>query len=416
MILMELIEDREKFLNLIKKEWLEAPDTFPDFLSKVPLEIKAKNELYIQTITSDFQKQIKSFKRTPLGRKKWKQKTLSLINDALYNETIINLHHSMSQPTIDAFEAEIFEFLRNVRSFSPELTMNDIGQAVRNYIVFVMFKKIHNVDTGFQMPGFGYSMLYPFTDNYIDNKQCTIKDKQEYNQLIRDKIKGKAVHPSSIHHIKTCELLQAIESGYPRDIDSSIYHLLLMMLEAQELSLSQQNNEHPLTLDERLNISIYKGGISVLIDRFFVNKKMKKADLIFYLGFGFFLQLADDLQDIKEDSVQGHSTLFTTDLTPEQEEKVVNKLLNFLNRIMDNYQAENDNFKNFILNASNLLILTSSIGSKEFFSVEYLKMLEKYLPVSTPCLENFMSNKLENLDIQYQDKYMRILDELLIMN
>lgn len=74
-----------------------------------------------------------------------------------------------------------------------------------------------------------------------------------------------------------------------------------MMLEAQEDSMRVQENRLIRNMDERLNISIYKGGISVLIDRFFVDKDMTKEDELFYFAFGFLLQLADDLQDISED-------------------------------------------------------------------------------------------------------------------
>jgi len=63
-----------------------------------------------------------------------------------------------------------------------------------------------------------------------------------------------------------------IESEYPRDSNSTIFMLLLMMVEAQEGSMRQQNRVFTLTHEEILDISLYKGGISVLIDRFFVKK------------------------------------------------------------------------------------------------------------------------------------------------
>jgi len=413
MIQLDLFSDKDKYLNIIKKQWLTANDTFPDFLISIPSETREYNEQSLQSVTVKFQKLLKDYSHIPLGRKRWRRKTRILIKDFLNNETIINLHKSMDSQTVDNFEDEVFEFLRHVRKFAPELTFADIGQATRNYIVYAMFKTIHSVNSGFSMAGFGYSMLYPFTDNYIDNKKCTDQDKQFYNQLIRDKIKGLEVHPTISHHKKTCELLQAIESVYPRDKDDSIFHLLLMMLDAQEKSIGQQNKAFPLTIEERLDISIYKGGISVLIDRFFVDKEITETDLIFYLGFGFFLQLADDLQDIKEDSQLGYSTIFTIDLNYGQEEKFVNKLLNFLHTIMNNYHVENDNFKDFVFSASILLILTSSIGSKDFFSQEYLDRLDEFLPIPSSTIKNYLHNQFDQINSKQQDKYLASLDELL---
>lgn len=412
MILLELISDKDKFLNKIKNDWLSAKDTFPDFLTKITSETKSQNEDYIKYISSNLQKQLKHYRRLPIGRNQWRQDTFQLINEILYNEEIFGMHHYMNHQEIDVFCDELKEFLRNVRSFAPELTFADIGQAIRNYIVYAMFKKLHRDNSGFNLAGFGYSMLYPFTDNYIDNRTLSAADKKEYNQLIRDKIKGLEVHPRSVHQKKTCELLQDIEILYPRNQDDTVYQLLLMMLDAQEISLCQQSRDLPLSTEMRLDISVYKGGISVLMDRFFVHKVVTEEDLIYFLGFGFFLQLADDLQDIKEDNTLGHSTLFTTHLQAEHEEKIVNKMFHFIHQLMEEYLSDNESIKHFLLLNCYQLICSSTIKSKEFFSQEYFNVLEQYLPVTCLFWDNLSGNNIENKDNKTQSKYMKLLDEL----
>lgn len=424
-MLLEINTVKENYLNTIKNEWLATSYSFPEFMYEVTIETKLQNEQYLLTVTNGFQKLLKSFPYLQIGRKKWKLKMLKMLEEVLYKEAVIGIHNSMDHLTIDAYQEEIKDFLRHVRKFAPDFSFSDIGQAIRNYIVYIMFKEIKQKNTGFSTACFGYSMLYPFTDNYIDSKEYSIEQKIEYNQIIRDKIEGKEIHPKSLHHIKTCELLQAIESEYPRDKDSTIFTLLLMMLQAQEDSIRQQYKENwqkdslavikscLLTEEERLDISQFKGGISVLIDRFFVKSEVTEEDMIFYLGFGFFLQLADDLQDIKEDSEQGYQTIFTIDLSCEQEEKIVNRLLHFVHRILEAYPVENNIFKNFILSSCYQLIYSSVIGSKEFFSKEYLSKLENFLPVTYPFLENLKINQIENKDFKIQNKYMKILDEML---
>jgi len=397
----------------IKNEWLESKDSFPTFLTAISNETKSENENYIQTISNSFKKQLNSFSRIQIGRKRWKKKTIDLFNQVLSQETIIGIHLFLNQQTLDLFHEELMEFIRQVRTFAPELLINEIGQAIRNYIVYLMFKELNNAEHEFNIACFGYSMLYPFTDNYIDSNEYSDEEKQQYNQIIRDKIKGKVIHPTSVHQERTCDLLHSIESRYPRQTDSTIFNLLLMMLEAQENSLLQQNSNVILTVDERLDISLYKGGVSVLIDRFFVDKEITEEDMVFYLEFGFFLQLADDLRDIEEDSNNGNQTIFTFDLRFEQQEKVVNKMLNFLNQIMDTYQAENNIFKNFILINCYQLIYLSVAGSKRFFSKEYLDKLEVYLNVSYLFIERLNSDQLTNKKPNSPDKYMKILDEMI---
>lgn len=405
---------KDNCLNEIKNKWLQMPDTFPLFLTEISKETKMQNEQYIQSVSERFKNQIKRFSHITLLRKKRKQKMLNILTDVLSTETIICVHNSMDQQTLDAFQEDLKNFLRHVRAFAPELSLEGIGQAIRNYIVYAMFNVIHQEQPCFSIACFGYSMLYPFTDNYIDSKQYSAKEKLAYNQIIRDKIEGNDVQPQSLYQKKTCELLQAIELEYPRDKNPTIYTLLLMILEAQEDSIKQQNKGFPLMTEEILNISLYKGGVSVLIDRYFVKKKITNEDLNFYLGFGFFLQLADDLQDIKEDSLQGNQTIFTLDLQCKREEKLVNKLLHFMQQIMNSYQAENDTFKDFILSNCYQLIYTSVIRSKEFFSQEYIDHLERYLPITYPFLENMKKNMLVTNDIKMQDHYLKILDELCV--
>ncbi|MBH1942183.1 hypothetical protein I5677_14885 [Mobilitalea sibirica] len=400
-------------LTIIKNEWLSTDDSFPDFLPEISYETKMQNEAYVNNILTEFQAHFQKFPRLPIGRKRWNQKTLRLIITILNKETVLGIHRAMDEPTIDQFYTEVKDFLQHARRFAPKLTFEEIGQALRNYIVYAMFKEIHQVKTGFSKPGFGYSMLYPFTDNYIDSINLTDNEKAEYNQLIRHKLEGKPVHPHNEHHRKTCDLLQAIEDEYPREKDTTVYTLLLTMLEAQEESLRQQKKNILLSGEQRLDISLYKGGISVLIDRFLVNKEVTDKDLIFYLGFGFFLQLADDLQDIKEDSSNGYQTVFTVDLHAKQEEKLVNKMLHFIYHLMASYQSENDIFKDFVLMNCYQLIFTSILGSKEFFSKDYLKQIEKYLPVSLPYLETMLHNRVEKQDNKKQSKYMKMLDSIL---
>jgi len=127
------------------------------------------------------------------------------------------------------------------------------------------------------------------------------------------------------------------------------------------------------------------------------------------------MQLADDLQDIKEDSEMGYQTIFTIDLSYEHIEKTVNKILHFIHNIMVGFQAENDIFKEFILSECYQLVYLSIIGSKEYFSNEYLDRLEKFLPVTYLCFEDFMKYKTVNT-VKTQKKYMKMLDDILFSN
>lgn len=410
MIVLTKESIKQVYLQQLKKEWLQASDNFPDFLVRVAPDKKQENERYIKSTVQKIQKQLnkKSSQKT-----KSKEKVMSFLNDALSEETILGIHTVMDSRTLTDFQDEMKKLLRWIRKFAPQLELVDIGQAMRNYVVYAMFNELNGLKQACTPAIFGYSMLYPFTDNFIDNPLQTAADKQAYNQLIRDKINGLPVTFATKHHQKTCELLSAVESEYPRGEDSNIYKLLLYMLEAQEDSIRQQRKSVTLTPEERLDISLYKGGISVLIDRYFVHKELTEADLHFYLGFGFFLQLADDLQDITEDSGKLNQTIMTYEANCGYVERTVNRLFYYAHSLFHNYETENMKFKAFILENCCQLIFMSVYGSKEHFSEDYLSALEPYFPVSFAFTEELKENQMKKKDLAAKSKYMKLLDEML---
>jgi len=400
----------ERYTAEVKRIWLSTSDEFPDFLPVISEEKKELNKAYLQSVIANIQEHANSFSRLPHKRKKWKSKLLAMINDVIFHEDIIGIHKNLDTPSLKALYDELMIFLRQARHFSPELGLDEIGQAIRNYIVYAMFKLMHQDESGFNLAAFGYSMLYPITDNYIDNKLHSPEQKQEYNRLIHDKLSGRYVYPLTKHQKKTCALLSAIENKYPRSSCSEIYQLLLMMLDAQKESLRQQNSDEFLSEDERLNISLYKGGISVLIDRYLVNQPLNDKDILTYLKFGFFLQLADDLQDIGTDGRQGYQTILTLQTTQADREKIINKLLHFIHNSLTEFKCENETFKDFVLSNCYMLILTSVIESREFFSDKYIRQIEKHLPVKSDYLAEYKISQNISLDKKAEKKYLNMLD------
>lgn len=403
---------KNTYLSDIKRLWTLSSDTFPDFLKEYSPEEQEKNKIYLQKVIEEFNLHTKKYPRLPFFQKKWKDKTYSILYRVLNEETILNLHSCLSSERLESFVSEIQEFLREVRGYTPELTLDGIGQAMRNYIVYQMFKEIHLDTSGFLKACYGYSMLYPFTDNYIDNGALTTGEKGRYNKLIRDYIMTGRAEPLCGYDEKTLYFLECIRKTYQEKELKNITDLLLMMLDAQEESLRQQKKELLLNARDRLDISLYKGGMSVLIDRFFVKNKMSGADMLFYLGFGFFLQLADDLQDIAEDSGKGSQTLLTLDLSAEQEEKTVNRLFFFIRDLCGSHPSGNNDFLRFVLANCYLLLLMGIYKSREYFTSGYLKKMERFFPVPFSCLETMGYIPFENSG-KDQEKLMKIMDTML---
>lgn len=390
---------REQYLTQIKEMWLQAEEEFPDFLVPVSKADKRKNESFIKKATKEMKK---------LSKEKAEQFVFRLLNE----EQIIGIHDVMDSETLEDFQEELKRLLRRIRSFAPELDMEGIGQAARNYIVYAMFLELNGVPQNCGDAIFGYSMLYPYTDNFIDNPLHTLADKQNYNQIIRDKIKGLPVMTDSEHIQKTCDLLAAIESAYTRQREEPVFGLLLAMLEAQEESIRQQQKAD-LSFDDILDISLYKGGISVLIDRYLVPKEMTEEDLRFYLGFGFFLQLADDLQDITEDRNKNSRTVLNYEQTNLYVERMVSKMFHFIKALFEDYRTQKEEFKSFILTNCYQLMYLSITGSGEHLRETYLKRIESYVPVSFAFMEELRENQEKGREGAEKVDYRKLLDEML---
>jgi len=406
--------------NYLKPLWLQTSKDFPDKLSEIFAEdVKIKNEAFMQDtgdkMSEHFEKMnSKQMKLFPFYRKKWGQRMEELMKEFFIEEPVLGIRSYLSLDTLTDVMVQLKKFLSLARKFDPDLTVADLGQAVRNYLVYTMFLEMLDKKQSCTSAIFGYSMLYPITDNFIDSKK-SIEEKREYNNLIQDKIKGMPTKELSIHDTQTCRLLSEIEATYPRDSYEDIYGGLLQMLEAQRESLIQQKDDKILSMEERLDISLYKGGVSVLIDRYMADEDVDEADMIFYLGFGFVLQLADDLQDITSDLTEHSQTLFTLEQEYDKTEMLVNQLINFTHQLFSNHKTEKEHFQRFMLRCSIYLILMSVQMSQEHFHKEYLQKLENYFPVHFEFLNHYIKNSALYPEGLKEEDFLRGLDFYLNM-
>jgi len=158
---------------------------------------------------------------------------------------------------------------------------------------------------------FAYSMVYPYLDNVLDDAGTSETEKLALVAKLKAWLEGAEQSTDTPREEKLRDLVKLIERRYARPDFPGVYQSLLAIYNAQVKSLLQQRVAASPAPEDILAISLEKGGTSVLADGYLVAGRLEPADEDFFFGFGTFLQLADDLQDIAEDARCGHRTLFS---------------------------------------------------------------------------------------------------------
>lgn len=277
---------------------------------------KKSNEDGIRRIITSLQKELKPWQTSIIS-------TLSQ-DDGEALEKIITAHlikldqgrYLFDEPFLEFFLEKGYlksaqDFFLMAKEKDGNLTLEEVFQAMRNVWIMNSLQLIWDLPLEITPSVYAYSMLYPYTDNFLDDPEVSDLGKKQFNQKLSDLIQGIPQTSNNFHQKRVFQLISEIENQYPRDRFPMVYEGLGLIQDAQILSLSQDQSE-TLTKENLLELSFYKGGSSVLGDACLVKGALNPQEITFTFNYGTFLQLIDDLQDVEEDCANGHQTLFNT--------------------------------------------------------------------------------------------------------
>ena len=105
-------------------------------------------------------------------------------------------------------------------------------------------------------------MLYPYSDNFLDDPSIANADKIAFQGKFRRWLSGfHSPGPSSPGEKKVSDQVMTIEQGFDRVKNINAYNSLVAILDGQTASLKQHTKpgEPVPTLETLLNISVFKG-------------------------------------------------------------------------------------------------------------------------------------------------------------
>ena len=292
------------------------------------------------------------------------------------------------QETVDLLTNSFFplgaKFARWARSFDRSLSMADTVQACRNAWIACGMQELLGRPMELTPSILAYSMLYPYSDNYLDDPSLTTADKLTFNERFRLRLCGQRIAAVNAHEMSVWSMVQMIEEQYPRQRYPQVYESLLAIHQAQGQSIAQLNNGERLNrssdVDEVLRISCAKGGSSVLADACIAQPWLTPEESRFAFEWGVLLQLGDDLQDVREDLEHGSLTLFTRAVQHGIPlDSLVRQLLHFSDRVanrMDNLANGTDVLKDLLRMSWRTLILMAVADAQQFCSPAFLAELE----------------------------------------
>jgi hypothetical protein len=280
---------------------------------------------------------------------------------------------------------------RWARQFDPDLSMAGIIQAARNAWTACGLQPLLGVPLKLTPSILGYSLLYPYSDNLLDDEDIASDKKLRFSRRFRRQLLGEKLAAEDRRERSMRALIALVETQYPRDLYPNVFECLLAIHRAQEGSVGQVLKGRDYSDVECLRVSCAKGGSSVLADACLAYGSLTSQESRFAFEWGVLLQSGDDLQDVREDLRRRSMTLFSrTAAAGRPLDGPTIQLLRFSQHVAKSMQDLPQGtavFKELLAMSWRSLIIGAVADSREYFSQAFLREAEPFSPFGFDFLQ-----------------------------
>ncbi len=362
--------------------WSTACDP-PTLGEAVDRRRQKENARECARLIDEIARRVEQYPESEVERRRWRQDVKALVQG--FGEERLAWPEDYRALLFDeAFYQTTRSFVRQARTFDDEVRADDLLQALRNVWIANSLQMMLDRPLELGPSIFAYSLLYPYTDNWLDDPGLAKAEKRAFNQRLRRRLRGEPAVPTSRHEQQVFRLVERIEDQYPRRAWPHVHDALIAIHDAQEASLLQQGGlTCPYEVDV-LGLSVAKGGTSVLADGYLAVGALSPDEADFCFGYGVFLQLIDDLQDVAEDMRAGHTTIFAQCARRWPLDRLAGRLQRFVERVIDEaprFRPERFRpHKDLIRRNCTFLLVGSIAQNPDLFSRPFLRELEGRWP------------------------------------
>ncbi len=282
-------------------------------------------------------------------------------------------------------------FYTRSRWFDAQLKPEEIFQAMRNLWITNGLQLLTGLPVELTPSLLAYSLLYPYSDNLLDDPEITPADKAAFSSRFEQRLQAVGEMAENHRETKISELVGIIEKQYPRTHFPEVYAGLLAIHQAQTRSLALNDKKQQLSDNDVLSICFDKGGASVLADGLLLSGTLSSEVQRFCFGFGIWLQLVDDIQDLAEDIGTGTQTLFTVENRRHARANLAHRTFHFGRNIMELARcfqsAAADSFRQSIVQNTEMMLIQAIGMNASYYAPEFVARMERYSPVSFKYLQ-----------------------------
>lgn len=358
-----------------------APPLEPAYTTRQQSAQEAYLEEFLDTLTSTLKHPPP---RTPSERQATQERLASALDAFARSALGLERRHLDAILSRDMTQVAI-EFARMARRFDPTVSEDDIFQASRNAWTMAGLQQLLGLPVQLTPAMFAYSMLYPYSDNYLDDPTLPLATKTAFQERFARRLAGENIAPVNAHEQAIYDLVSMIEGQFERSRYPQVYESLLGIHRAQSKSLGLlcRHDASPYEVDV-LGISLGKGGASVLADGYLVAGGLTEPQEEFMFGWGAFLQLVDDLQDIEQDRREGRLTVFSQTARHWPLDTLTNRTFHFgaqMLKRLDGFDAPGlEPLKELMKRSTTLLLIDAAGQVGRLYTKPYRRELEAHSP------------------------------------
>jgi hypothetical protein len=361
--------------------WWESQTSFPDLGPFYTAQTQSQNEKSLL----HFLEQVEHILANPPRSRDDAQSAKSRLGAAgrcLTEETLGFTATQLDLLPSQEFSNASEEFVRKARAFDPRLSMEDIYQAGRNAWTAYGLQWLLGLPVQLTTSLFAYSMLYPYTDNYLDDPGIARGIKLAFSERFRRRLAGEMLAPANAQERVIFGLVGMIEEQYSRTADPAVFESLLAIHDAQAQSLRLLRRDTDPGEVDVPGLSFYKGGTSVLADGYLVGGSLTGEQIQYMYGHGIFAQLLDDLEDVEEDGRAGRLSVYSQPSGNKPIDELANRTFHFGRRILrglDCFDAD-EAVRALIRRGADLLLIEVIGRTERYYTSAYLHDLEEHSP------------------------------------